>query len=140
VTTKPAGRVQWLDHVAYCVRKKLCDLTAGDLVLAHAFTSGNFDYRSGRQTNPVAHSFLAAEAGMTSSSATRFFRKVKAASLVEEFDTVTLKAGQRATPLYQLRVPTWFGQEAPTTPAVEVAADDDEWWMRPPVDLGPPPF
>ena len=113
---RKASRVEWLDYIADSLSEGRHDFTDRSLRMAHAFTHGNFNYVTGRQTRHVSYGYLELKAGVrkgdkTNGSGKRFFQQATKAGVIQRIQGTGKKlvAGEaRQTFLHQLRVPEWW--------------------------------
>lgn len=77
---------------------------ADALGMAMVFTTGGFDYTTGRQLQPKTPSYLANETGHSESAWKRTLKYLRDAGWLTPYDDV--RQGPRPTPLHLLTVPT----------------------------------
>jgi hypothetical protein len=102
----PVSRVEWLDYVAECASKARFGVRHIDVTIAHVFTSGHFDYRTGEGTKHQTRSYLQERAGVSEGSAKGFLRCFSTVGLIAAMPGRDKVMGPgRATPLYRLTLP-----------------------------------
>ena len=105
-SVRHVGRVEWLDVVAHLAASGRFGRRHVYVTLAHVFTAGHVDYKTGEGTKHQALSYIAGRAGVERKSVVYFLRDFKQAGLLTEIPGREKVIGPgQATALYRLTVP-----------------------------------